>query len=93
MKFSGWMKLSELIWPEDYMVIQGAVCAVVHLNPNAQIFEAPCIAQFDMDRGFFIATDDTGSYAINPASSGGEVYFYILPNIEQLKISIGELLS
>lgn len=88
-----WMKLSDMEWPEDHAILNGAICAVAHMNSEGQPYEAPCIARFDMEQGFFIAEDDTGPYAINPGASGGEVYFFILPEIEELKIPLGELLS
>jgi hypothetical protein len=90
---SNWMKLSDMVWPEDHAVLDGASCVVVHMNSNGESYEPPCIARFDMNQGFFIAEDDIGLHAINPGASGGDVFFYILPDIEELKISIGELLS
>jgi len=84
-----WMKLSDMEWPEDHAILNGAICAVAHMNSDGQPYEAPCISRFDMEQGFFIAEDDTGPYAINPGVSGGAVYFFILPKLEV----IGKLLS
>lgn len=77
-----WMKLSDLVWPFDHAVLKNATCVVVHINKHGEKYEEPCVARFDMEQGFFIAEDDTGSHAINSGISEGEVYFLILPSLE-----------
>lgn len=89
----GWMKLSDMTWPDDHAIIQGAPCIVAHITQDgARLYEQLCVARFDMEQGFFVAEDDTGPYAINPGVSGGEVYFYIIPEIPGLEI-VGKLPS
>jgi hypothetical protein len=79
----GWMKLSDMVWPEDHAVISGAPCVVAHVTQDGkQLYQELCIAKFNMEQGFFIAEDDTGPHAINPGVSGGEVYFLALPPLE-----------
>lgn len=88
-----WMKLSDMVWPEDHTVIHGAPCVVAHIaKDGTYLYQDLCVAKFDMEQGFFIAEDDTGPHAINSAVSGGEIYFYIVPEIPELEI-IGKLSS
>jgi hypothetical protein len=87
------MKLSDMTWPEDHAIIQGAPCIVAHITQDgARLYEQLCVARFDMEQGFFVAEDDTGPHAIKSAVSGGEVYFYIIPEIPGLEI-VGKLPS
>ena len=82
-----WMKLSELSWPEDFTAIQGRTAVVVHLTKDGKrLYEETCIARFDMASGFFVAEDDTGPYVISPGSSGGDIRFLLLPELEGVEL-------
>ncbi len=82
-----WMKLSELSYPEDFALIQGRPAVVVHLTKDGkELYEGTCIAKFDMDAGFFVAEDDTGLHAIIPSSSGGDIRFLLLPELEGVEL-------
>lgn len=77
-----WIKLSDIVWPEDHTILNGAQCAIIHVNETGELYEEPRIARFNMELGFFIAEDETGSYAINSNYSRGEIYFLRLPKLE-----------
>lgn len=82
-----WMKLSDLSEPWDFTMIHGRPAVVVHLTKDGkELYEATCIAKYDMDAGFFIAEDDVGPHAIIPAISGGDIKFLLLPELEGVKL-------
>lgn len=77
------MKLSDLTQPEDFLLIDGAIAVVAHVNKEGDdLYEPLCVAWYSVEQGFFITKDEIGLHAVNHGESDGDVWFYILPKSE-----------
>ena len=84
---NNWMKLSDLSYPEDFAAIHNRPAVMAHLTKDGkELYQAPCIARFNMSTGFFMTEDDMGLHAINPSQSGGDIHFLLLPVLEGVEL-------